>query len=443
MAITKIHPIKSTLNLAIDYITKGEKTDNEILVSSFKCNPITAHTSFLRTREDNQTKGNVLARHLIQSFFPGETDAETAHEIGKKLCEQHLENEHEYVLATHVDRGHIHNHIIFNNVNMVTGKCYQSNRRSYHKIRNISDELCRENKLSVIDPYYESYKRKYKTNGKSWYEFQHTKQGTSWKSKLQFDIDRMLKQAQNWKDFLKRMSELGYEIKHGKHIAFRHKDKERFTRAKTIGEDYTEESLKERLQESVQSYRPAIKQRVGKVIDIKNNEKIKSSKGYEFWANKHNLKTMSDSVIAVRQLGINSKQELEEHIQKIADERQDTLDKIKDIESKMGKLSETMEQVETIRKHREHYKYHKANPNDESFAREYSAELKLYTVASKAIIKTYDSVPKSKDILKDLNQLQEKKTTLMQEYSKSNNLFSELVHYKKNYENYMDRNIER
>ncbi|MFA7030375.1 MAG: relaxase/mobilization nuclease domain-containing protein, partial [Candidatus Cloacimonadaceae bacterium] len=400
MAITKIHPIKSTLNLAIDYITKGEKTDNEILVSSFKCNPVTAHTSFLRTREANQTRGNVLARHLIQSFLPGETNAETAHEIGKKLCEQHLKNEYEYVLATHVDRGHIHNHIIFNNVNKVTGKCYQSNKRSYHQIRNISDELCRENKLSVIDPYYESYKRKYKTKGKSWYEFQQTKQGTSWKSKLQFDIDRMLKQAQNWEDFLKRISDLGYEIKYGKHIAFRHKDKQRFTRAKTIGEDYTEERLKQRLQESIQNQRPGIKQRVGKVIDIKNNEKIKSSKGYEFWANKHNLKTMADSVIAIRQLGINSKQELEEQIQKTADERLNVLDQIKNIETSMDKLSETMEQVETIRKYREHYKYHKANPNDESFAREYSAELKLYTVASKAIIETYDSVPKSKDILK-------------------------------------------
>lgn len=443
MAITKIHPIKSTLNLAINYITKGEKTDNEIFVSAFKCNPITAHTSFIRTREDNQTRGNVLARHLIQSFLPGETDAETAHEIGKKLCEQHLKNEYEYVLATHVDRGHIHNHIIFNNVNKVTGKCYQSNKRSYHQIRNISDELCRENKLSVIDPYYESYKKRYKTKGKSWYEFQHTKQGTSWKSKLQFDIDRILKQSQNWDDFLKRMSELGYEIKHGKHIAFRHKDKQRFTRAKTIGEDYTEERLKERLQETVQSHRPSIKQRVGKVIDIRNNKKIKSSKGYEFWANKHNLKTMADSVIAIRQLGINSKQELEEHIQKIADERQGLLDEIKDIESNMEKLSETMEQVETIRIYREHYKYHKANPNDENFTKEYSADLKLYTVASKAIIESYYSVPKSKDILEKLNQLQDEKNTLMQEYSKSNVLFSKLVQYKKNYENYIDKEVER
>lgn len=443
MAITKIHPIKSTLNLAINYITKWEKTDNEILVSAFKCNPITAHTSFIRTREDNQTRGNVLARHLIQSFLPGETDAETAHEIGKKLCEQHLKNEYEYVLATHVDRGHIHNHIIFNNVNKVTGKCYQSNKRSYHQIRNISDELCRENKLSVIDPYYESYKRKYKTKGKSWYEFQQAKQGTSWKSKLQFDIDRMLKQAQNWEDFLKRISELGYEIKYGKHIAFRYKDKQRFTRSKTIGDDYTEERLKERLTENLQFDYSRVKKRVGYVIDINNNEKVKSSKGYEFWAKKHNLKTMADSVIAIRELGINSKQDLEAYIRNSADERQKTLDIIQDIESTIEKLSETMEQVEIIRKHREHYKYHKANPNDENFSREYCSELKLYIVASKAITKTYDTVPKSKDILNQLDKLLEKKNTLMKEYSKFNNLFTELIQYKKNYESYMDKEVER
>ncbi len=443
MAITKIHPIKSTANLAIDYITKDDKTEGKILVSSYKCNPATAHTSFLRTREDFQTRGEVLARHLIQSFFPGETNAETAHQIGQELCEKHLKNEYEYVIATHVDRGHIHNHIIFNNVNMVTGKCYQSNKRSYHQIRNRSDELCREYKLSVIDPYYESYKRKYKTRGKSWFEYQQAKRGISWKSRLQFDIDRTLKQAKDWDDFLKRMEKLGYEIKHGKYIAFRYKDKQRFTRAKTIGEDYTEDRLKERLDENLQFDHSRVKQRVGKVIDIKNNEKIKSSKGYEFWAKKHKLKTMADSVIALRELGINSKQELESYIQKSADERQEILDKIKVIESNMDWLSETMEQVETIRKYRDHYKYHKANPGDEKFSREYSAELKLYTVASKAIMETYESVPKSKEILAQLDDLQEKKNTLMQEYSKSNDSFAELIQYKKNYENYMDKEVER
>jgi hypothetical protein len=443
MAITKIHPIKYTLNLAIDYIIKDEKTDEQILVSAYMCNPVTAHTSFLKTREANNVNSKVLAQHLIQSFYPGETDAETAHRIGQELCKEHLKDEYEYVIATHIDCGHVHNHIIFNHVNMVTGKCYRANYKTYHQIRRRSDDLCKENKLSVVDPYYESYKKKYKTKGKSWYEYQHAKQGTSWKSKLQFDIDRTIKQSKDWEDFLKIMSELGYEIKHGKHIAFRHKDKQRFTRAKTIGEDYTEDRLKERLTENFQFKHSRVKKRVGKVIDTKNNKKIKSSKGYEFWAKKYNLKTMADSVIAIRELGINSKQELEAHIQKSADERQKSLDRIQEIESKMEKLSETMEQVEIIRKYREHYKYHKTNPDDENFSREYSAELKLYTVASKAIMGTYDTVPKSKDILALLDKLQEKKNTLIKEYSKSNDLFSELIQYKKNYENYLDKEVER
>ena len=160
MAITKIHPIKSTLNLAIDYITKSEKTDEKILVSSFKCHPSTAHIQFMKTREDNDTKGTVLARHLIQSFLPGETTPEMAHQIGMELCKKILKDEYEFVLSTHIDKGHIHNHIIFNNVNMVTSKCYQSNKKSYHQIRYQSDKLCKENDLSVIDEFYESYKKK-------------------------------------------------------------------------------------------------------------------------------------------------------------------------------------------------------------------------------------------------------------------------------------------
>ena len=134
MAITKIHPIKSTLSLAIDYITSTDKTDEQILISSDGCSPATAHLQFMNTREVNNTRGTVLARHLIQSFVPGEVAPEKAHEIGIDLAKEILKGEYEYVLATHVDRNHIHNHIIFNNVNWKTGKCYQSNKQSYHRM---------------------------------------------------------------------------------------------------------------------------------------------------------------------------------------------------------------------------------------------------------------------------------------------------------------------
>ena len=171
---------------------------------------------------------------------------------------------------------------LLNNVNMVTGKCYQSNKKSYHQIRYQSDKLCKENNLSVIDEFYGTYRKKYKTNGKSWYENDQFKKGTSWKSKLQFDIDRAIKQSKDWDDFLKKMTTFNYEIKYGKHIAFKHKDKERFTRAKTLGEDYTEDRLKERILDNANQRTYAVKKRIGNIIDIANNEKIQSSKSYEY-----------------------------------------------------------------------------------------------------------------------------------------------------------------
>jgi len=299
MAITKIHPIKATLNLAIDYITDTKKTDEQILVITNKCHPASAHTQFLKRREEQNTRGNVLARHLIQSFLPGETTPEIAHQIGLELCKKILKEEYEFILSTHIDKGHIHNHIIFNNVNMATGKCYQSNKRSYHQIRYQSDKLCKEYNLSVIDEYYERFKKKYKTNGKSWYENEQAKNGSSWKSKLQFDIDRMIAQSNDWAEFTQKMTELGYEIKYGKHIAFKHHDKARFTRAKTIGEDYTEERLKERILENANQKTFTVKKRVGNIIDIANNPKIQQSKGYEYWATKHNLKVASDTVLSM------------------------------------------------------------------------------------------------------------------------------------------------
>ena len=443
MAITKIHPIKSTLNLAIDYIVNGDKTDEQLLVSTHKCHESTAHTQFLRTRENVGTKGTVLARHLIQSFLPGETTPEIAHQIGMELCKKILKDEYEFVLSTHIDKGHIHNHIIFNNVNMVTGKCYQSNKKSYHQIRYQSDKLCKENNLSVIDEFYEIYKKKYKTNGKSWYENEQAKHGASWKSRLQFDIDRIVKQSKDWDEFLKKMADLGYEIKYGKHIAFKSKDKARFTRAKTIGEDYTEERLKERIAEREFIKTPTVKKRIGKVIDMNTNVKVKESKGYEYWATKHNLNTMAESVIFLRKQGIKSVKQLDEYIQKAADERQNLQDKIKVIDKEMQELSAIMEQVHTVKKYRQYYKEYKANPSDKAFFEEYKVQITLYENALSELKKSYSKLPNSKDILAELDKLQEKNNSLMQEYSSSKSTMDELYKIRKNYGIYMGKEMER
>ena len=149
MAVTKIKPIKSTLKKALDYIQNPDKTDGKMLVSSFGCSYETADIEFGFTLSQALDRGNNLAHHLIQSFEPGEVDYEKAHEIGKQLADTVTKGQYEYVLTTHIDKGHIHNHIIFCAVNFVDYHKYVSNKRTYYGIRNISDRLCRENGLQI------------------------------------------------------------------------------------------------------------------------------------------------------------------------------------------------------------------------------------------------------------------------------------------------------
>lgn len=129
-----------------------------------------------------------------------------------------MQGKYEYVLTTHIDKDHLHNHILFNNVSFETGKAYQSNKRTYHQIRNIIDDLCKENGLSVIDENYKIFKTRYKTNGKSHKEYMEFKKVNSWKNKLQITIDKAIKKSKTYKDFIKTMEKFSYEIKFGKYL---------------------------------------------------------------------------------------------------------------------------------------------------------------------------------------------------------------------------------
>ena len=244
MAVTKIKPITSTVEKAIDYIISPSKTDEKLLVSSYGCSSdLMAAREFEWTweaaKQDGLASVKVLARHLIQSFDVGEVSAEKAHEIGRLLADEWLKGKYEYLIATHVDKDHIHNHIIFNAVSFVDHHAYRSNQRTYHELREISDKICAENGLSVIPPT--------RGKGMEYKEYSEAKQGTSWKQKLRFAIDKNVVLAKDFDDFLRLMQESGYEVKQGKFISFRAEGQERFTRSKTIGDNYTEDRIRERI----------------------------------------------------------------------------------------------------------------------------------------------------------------------------------------------------
>lgn len=211
MAITKTHSIKSTLNLAIQYICNPAKTDGTLLVSSFACLPETADIEFEWTRRHAIDKGNSLGRHIIQSFSPEDNiTPEQAHEIGMKLAEQILGGKYEFVLSTHTDKQNIHNHIIFNSVSFVDYKKYHSNKYTYRNIRRASDKLCEEYGLSVI--------AKTSNKGKSYFEHTAYDKNTTYKAQLKQKIDTIIKRSTDFEDFILRMELAGYEVKRGKYI---------------------------------------------------------------------------------------------------------------------------------------------------------------------------------------------------------------------------------
>jgi hypothetical protein len=295
MAITKIKPIRGTVNKAIAYILNPEKTDETILTSSFGCaTSDLAAQEFKWTRKMAEQQGaqlpTVIARHIIQSFDVGEVSPDLAHEIGKQFADEWLKGRYEYVLATHIDKGHVHNHIIFNTVNFVDYHSYRSNKRTYHELRDISDRLCKENGLSVIPPS--------QSKGMDYKEYSEAKNGTSWKQKLKQTIDRNVIKAKNFDEFISLMEAAGYEVKRGKYISFRAQGQERFTRAKTIGENYAEDRLVERINGRASRRAIAKPERSGinLIIDIQNCIKAQESKGYEHWAKINNLKQASKTI---------------------------------------------------------------------------------------------------------------------------------------------------
>ena len=407
MAVTKTHPIKSTLKAAIDYICNPEKTDGKLLVSSYGCAAETADIEFSWTRRHAIDKGTNLGRHLIQAFQPGEVTPEQAHEIGMELAKEILGSKYEFVLTTHIDKDHVHNHLIFNAVSFADHKHYHSNKRSYHDIRRTSDRLCKEHGLSVIIPGQDK--------GKSYIEHQAAQNGTSYKAKLKAAIDRLLPDCSDLEELLRRLQREGYEIKRGKYISARAPDQERFTRLKTLGVDYTEEALAARIAgRSRPSHQP--KQRNGKIsllIDIQNNIKAQQSAGYRRWATIENLKRIADTSNFLTEHGIGSYEELLDRCEAASASVVRLKADLRDTGAKIDELTLKMKHVGTYRQLKPIYDRYKASRDKEKFLRGHESEIILFEAAAREC-KRLGAVPlpATERMQAEMDELNAKKATL-------------------------------
>ena len=411
MAITKIHPIKSTLHLAINYIVNGEKTDEQLLVSTHKCHESSAHTQFLRTREEAGTKGTVLARHLIQSFLPGEATPEMAHQIGLELCKKILKDEYEFVLSTHIDKGHIHNHIIFCAVNFVDYHKYVSNKRTYYGIRNISDRLCRENGLSVLVP---------EKGGKGKNYAVYKKEKTA-KAKLKLAVDTLIPQVSDFEELLARLQAEGFTIKRGKYVSCLVPGQERFTRLKTLGADYTEEAIRERIEgkRTRTAKAPKTERGVSLLIDIENSIKAAQSRGYEQWAKIHNLKQAAKTMNFITEHKIEQYTDLTAKIAEIQTESEQAADALKSAEKRLVDMAVLIKNVSTFQKTKPAYDAYRKARNKDSYRAAHEREIILHEAAAKALKAAgVSKLPNLTALQSEYEKLQEQKEALYADYGR-------------------------
>ncbi len=255
MAYTSIHTIRATVSAAIAYITRDDKTVNGIYVNSYACRSDSAGASedFRAVRGTGTGRTQILAYHMIQSFAPGEVTPEQAMQIGEELCDRYLKGDYQYVIAVHHDKSHLHCHIIFNNTNLYNGLSFttehnqgRKSERAWAELREISDEICAEHGISVIEPI---------GKGVSHYENEMRKEGKSWKEKLRVRIAEVMLYSRDFADFLRNCTASGIEYVYTPKNKYKLKFKlsgdgqQRFTRAETLGADYTVERIAEQIAE--------------------------------------------------------------------------------------------------------------------------------------------------------------------------------------------------
>lgn len=406
------------MSKAIAYILNPEKTDEKLLVSSYGCASETAAREFEWTRKIAEQKGmnpvRIIARHVIQSFEIGEVTPELAHEIGKQFADEILGGKYEYVLTTHIDKDHVHNHLIFNAVDFVNYHAYKSYKRIYYDMREVSDRLCKENGLSVIPPS--------QNKGMGYKEYTEAKRGTSWKQKLKQTIDRLVITAKDYDDFLRLMQEAGYEIKTGKYISFRAKGQERFTRSKTIGENYTEERIKERIAGRTprRSQRQTTPKGISLIGDIQERIRLIDSKGYEYKAKLTILKEAARTLNYLTENNLLQYADLEKKVEDVHSSYDRTGKELKGVEARLREVQPLIKNISNYQRLKPVYDAFQKAKDKPSFKAKHEAELVIFEAARSTLLAMQgdEKLPSLKTLQAEQQRLLEEQQRLYDERAK-------------------------
>ena len=428
--------VAACLKSRTDYAQNPDKTNKGELVSSYECSPLTADEEFMLSKRQyelmtgRRQKNDVIAYQIRQSFKPGEITAEEANKVGYELAMRFTKGKYAFIVATHTDREHIHNHIIYNSTALDGRKKFRNFWLSTFAVQRLSDLICLEHQLSTIEykPYRERQKR-----------ITYPPKESN-RDRLCSVIDEILQQKPtDYEDFLQKLEQQGYEIKRGKYTSVKGARQKRFIRLKTLGAGYSEDEIKAviagKAEHRPHQKQPPKEQPFQLLVDIQAKLAEGKGGGYERWAKKHNLKEMSKTLLFLQEQKISSADELKELADAALSHYHELGDSIKAAEQRMTEIAVLRAHIVNYAKTRPVYDAYRKSGYSSKFLEAHREEITLHKAAKTAFDEAgLKKLPKAKDLSIEYAELLKKKKEAYPDYRKARDEMQELMKAQKNVE---------
>ena len=428
--------VAACLKSRTDYAQNPEKTEQGELVSSYECSPLTVDEEFMLSKRQyelatgRRQKNDVIAYQIRQSFKPGEITAEEANKVGYELAMRFTKGKYAFLVATHTDREHIHNHIIYNSTALDSTRKFRDFLLSGLAVQRLSDLICLEHQLSVIEkkPYRERQKR----------TLYPPKESN--RDRLCSVIDNILaEKPKGYEDFLQKLEQQGYEVKRGKYTSVKGKRQKRFIRFRTLGTGYSEEELKAVIAGEAE-HRPHQKQPQKEkpfnlLVDVQAKLAEGKGSGYARWAKKYNLKEMSKTLIFLQEKKISSIEEMQKCVDAATARYHELGDSIKAAETRMAEIAVLRTHIVNYAKTRPMYDAYRKAGYSKRFLENHRAEITLHKAAKAAFDEAkLKKLPKVKELDAEYSKLLTEKKAAYSDYRKAKNEMQELLRAQRNVE---------
>ena len=428
--------VAACLKSRTDYAQNPDKTNKGELVSSYECSPLTADEEFMLSKRQyelmtgRRQKNDVIAYQIRQSFKPGEITAEKANEVGYELAMRFTKGKYAFIVATHTDREHIHNHIIYNSTALDGTRKFRDFLLSGLAVQRLSDLICLEHQLSVIEikPYRERQKR----------TLYPPKESN--RDRLCGVIDSILdEKPKDYEDFLQKLEQQGYEVKRGKYTSVKGARQKRFIRFRTLGAGYSEEELKAVLageaEHRPRQKCPAPEQKFQMLVDIQAKLSEGKSEGYARWAKRYNLKEMSKTLIFLQENKIGSIEEMQERVDAATARYHELGDSIKASENRLAAIAVLKAHIINYAKTRPIYDAYRKTGYSKHFLEAHRAEITLHKAAKAAFDESnLKTLPKVKELDAEYSKLLTEKKAAYPDYRKAKEEMQELLRARRNVE---------